>query len=121
MIRSRPRWCRSISSGAATRRSYCGGSGAVARCGEDLLGLAAAVPAASLGPLRRLKILVALEEVLDLVAQLVRDVVDVTDALEGWIAVGDAEELLVRAFLVLHVEDPDRADADPAAREGRVG
>src|SRR5690242_13877011 len=52
-------------------------SGAVARCGEDLLCLAAAVPAASLGPLRRLKILVALEEVLDLVAQLVRDVVDV--------------------------------------------
>ena len=77
MTRSRPRWSRSIGSGAATSARL-----ALARRGEDPLGLAAVAPAARLRPLRRLEILVPLEEVLDLVAQLVLDVVDVGDALE---------------------------------------
>src|SRR5438105_10676615 len=94
---------------------------AFARRSEDLLRLVAVAPAARLGPLRRLEILVALEEVLDLVAQLVLDVVDVGDALELRVAERYAEELLVGALLVLHVEDTDRADADPAAGERRVG
>src|SRR5256714_1109205 len=116
MIRSRPRWWRSIGSGAAMS-----GVHALARCGEDRLGLIAVPPAARLGLLRRLEVLVALEEVLDLVAQLVRDVVDVDHALEGGVAERDAQELLVRPLLVLHVEDADRAHADPAARKRRVG
>src|SRR3954462_11656088 len=116
MIRSRPRGGRSIGSGAAMS-----GVHALASGGEDLLRLVAVPPAARLGLLRRLEILVALEEVLDLVAQLVLDVVYVDHALEGGVAERDAQELLVRPLLVLHVEDADRADADPAARKRRVG
>src|SRR5439155_4147814 len=70
---------------------------------------------------RRLEILVALEEMLDLVAQFVLDVVDVGHPLELGSSERHAEELLVGAFLVGHVEDADRADADPAAGERRVG
>ena len=58
---------------------------------------------------------------LDLVPQLRVHVVDVADALEGRVAERHAEQLLVGALLVGHVEDADRADADPAAGEGRVG
>src|SRR5438477_12199912 len=112
MIRSRPRWRRSIGSGAAMS-----GVHALARCAEDLLRLVAVAPAARLRLLRRLEVLVALEEVLDLVAKLVRDVVDVADPLEGRVPQRHREELLVRALLVLHVEDPDRAHTDPAAGE----
>src|SRR4029077_1161972 len=95
--------------------------GARAGGGEDLLRLLAVAPAARLGPLRRLEILVALEEVLDLVSQLRRDVVDVADAVERGVADRLAEKLLVRPLLVRHVEDADRAYADAAAGEGRVG
>src|SRR5438132_3424276 len=116
MIRSRPRWWRSIGSGPAISARR-----ALARPSEDLLRLGPVSPAARLRPFRRFEVLVALEEVLDLVAQLVRDVVDVRDPLERWVAVRHTEELLVGPLLVLHVEDADRADADPAAREGRIG
>src|SRR5579859_1454023 len=116
MIRSRPRWRRSIGSSVAISAAF-----ALARRDEDLHRLVAAAPAARLRLLRRLEVLIALEEVLDLVAQLVLDVVDVVHALERGVAVRHAEELLVRPFLVRHVEDADRADADPAAGEGRVG
>ena len=58
---------------------------------------------------------------LDLVAELGVDVVDVADALEGRVAERHAEELLVGALLVGHVEDADRPHADAAAGKGRVG
>src|SRR5256886_2730823 len=98
-------------------------SGARAHAGrvEDLRGLCPVAPAARLGPLRGLQVLVALEEVLDLVAQLGVDVVDVAHALERRVAERHAQHLLVRPLLVRHVEDADRADADPAARERRLG
>src|SRR6185437_16105257 len=94
---------------------------ALAGAGEDLLRVVAVAPAARLRPFRRLEVLVALEEVLDLVAQLVLDVVDVGHSFERRVARRDTQELLVRTLLVLHVEDADRAHPDPAAREGRVG
>ena len=57
---------------------------------------------------------------LDLVAELGRDVVDVAHAHPGGVLERHADHLLVRAFLVRHVEEADDADADPAARERRL-
>ena len=93
--------------------------GASPRLVDDHLGLGAVAEAARLD-LLLLEILVDLEEVLDLVAELGRDVVDVADAHPGGVLERDAEDLLVRPLLVRHVEDADDASADPAARERRL-
>src|SRR5262249_19479007 len=66
------------------------------------------------------EVLVDLEEVLDLVTELRRDVVDVRQPPPDRVAQRDADDLLVRALLVGHVKDADRPDADAAAGEGRV-
>ena len=66
------------------------------------------------------EVLVDLEEVLDLVAQAGRDVVDVAEPAPARVVERDADHLLVGALLVGHVEDADRPHADAAAREGRV-
>src|SRR5581483_8884781 len=79
----------------------------------------AVAPASRLRLLRRLEVLVALEEVLDLVAQLGIDVVDVAYALERRVAERHAQHLLVGTLLVAHVEDPDRPDADATAGKRR--
>jgi hypothetical protein len=58
--------------------------------------------------------------VLDLVAQLGRNVVHVGDAHPSRILQRDTDDLLVRPLLVGHVEDADDAPADSAARERRL-
>ena len=57
---------------------------------------------------------------LDLVAELGRDVVDVAHAHPRRILERNADHLLVEALLVGHVEDADDAHADPAAGERRL-
>ena len=42
------------------------------------------------------------------------------EAAPGRVVQRDADDLLVRALLVGHVEDPDRMHADAAAGEGRI-
>src|SRR5581483_1193387 len=111
---------RARAGAAGRRRARPSASRPAARGFDDRLGLRAAAPALGLGPLRRLEVLVALEEVLDLVAQLGLHVGDVGDAVERRVAERHAEHLLVGPLLVAHVEDADRPDADAAAREGRV-
>ena len=96
---------------------------AVARAGacldHDHLGLGAVAETAGLD-LLLLEVLVDLEEVLDLVAELGRDVVHVVNAHPGGVAERHAEDLLVRALRVGHVEHADDARADPAAGERRL-
>src|SRR5258708_25986463 len=67
-----------------------------------------------------LEVLVHLEEVLDLVAQLRGDVVHVRDAHPRGILQRHADDLVVRPLLVLHVEDADGPHSDTAAGEGRI-
>src|SRR5579859_1180727 len=80
-----------------------------------------AVPEPVRGRRLVLEVLVDLEEVLDLLPERRGDVVDVVDGRPDGVAQRHADQLLVRAFLVRHVEDADRADPYAAAREGRVG
>src|SRR4051794_24881461 len=87
--------------------------------GDDRLRLGAVPVTARLG-LLRLQVLVDLEEVLDLVPQLRRDVVDVARRAPHRVVERDAEHLLVRPLLVRHVEDPDGAYADAAPGERRL-
>jgi len=68
-----------------------------------------------------LEVLVDLEEVLDLVSQPGRHVVYVPEPAPARVVQRHADDLLVGALLVAHVEDADGTDADAAAREGRVG
>ena len=86
---------------------------------DHLLRLGAVAEAARFR-LLLLQILVDLEEVLDLVAKLWRDVVDVVDAHPGRVAKRHEDDLLVAALLVGHVEDADDARADAATGEGRL-
>ena len=57
---------------------------------------------------------------LDLVAQLGGQVVHVGDPHPGGIPERNAEDLLVRSFLVGHVEDANDASSDAAPRERRI-
>ena len=86
---------------------------------DDHLCLGAVAEAAGLD-LLLLEVLVDLEEVLDLVAELGRDVVHVVDTHPGGILERDAEDLLVRPLRVGHVKDADDARRDPAAGERRL-
>src|SRR5581483_2148856 len=116
--------CRSAGCSIPSSRATAAGSAgccadAAARVGDDRLRRGAVAPASRLRLLRRLEVLVALEEVLDLVAQLGIDVVDVAYALERRVAERHAQHLLVGTLLVAHVEDPDRPDADATAGKRR--
>src|SRR2546423_11276642 len=95
-------------------------AGAPAARFDDFLRLGTVAEAAGLRPLRVLEVLVDLEEVLDLVAELRRDVVDIGDRAPRRIVERHAEHLLVGPLLVRHVKDTDRAHSDPAAGERRL-
>jgi hypothetical protein len=64
--------------------------------------------------------LVDREEVLDLVQQVRVHVVEISDVRPHGILERHAEDLLVRALLVAHPEQPDRTGGDPASRERRL-
>ncbi len=64
-----------------------------------------------------LEVLVGLEEVLDLEAVELADVLELLDVRLARVARGDAEDLVVAAGLVAHVEHADRAGAHEATGE----
>src|SRR5689334_19218701 len=84
------------------------------------LGVDTADPVGALDGLAGLQVLVDLEEVLDLQAVELRDVVDVTQVLHTRVRRGHAQQLVVAARLVRHPEHADRTALDEAAREGRL-
>ena len=88
-----------------------------ARPGLD--GLLATLPLADRDVLAGLEILVDLEEVLDLGQQLGPHVAGVRDARPGGVVVRHAEDLLVLAGLVVHLEHADRPAGHEAAGERR--
>src|SRR5215211_59801 len=85
-----------------------------------LLGVLAAVPAADLG-LLLLEVLVDREEVGDLVGQLLGQVAELLERVPGGIGQRHAQDLVVDALLVRHLEQRDRLDLDHAAGERRLG
>src|SRR5256885_1128790 len=84
------------------------------------LGVRAPHPARALDALPRLQILVDLEEVLDLQAVELADMVDVPQMLQAGILGRHAQHLVVAALLVGHPEHADGTAADEAARERRL-
>jgi tetratricopeptide (TPR) repeat protein len=84
------------------------------------LGAGAVRPVRALDGLARLQVLVDLEEVLDLQPVEFGDVVDVLQVLLPRVVRGDAEDLVVRALLVGHLEHPDDPGGHQAAGEGRL-
>src|SRR6185503_16098694 len=78
-------------------------------------------PAGDLHPFARLKVLVVGEEMLDLLDGDVGKVAVTGDAVEtgGDMGAGDGDDLLVLAFIVLHLQDAYGLDADH--RAGRDG
>lgn len=72
----------------------------------------------ALDGLAGLQVLVDLEEVGDLQPVEVRDVADVLHGGVARVVGGDAQDLLVRALLVLHHEHADGPALDGAAGEG---
>src|SRR5262249_26134312 len=94
-------------------------SGAGAGRPNDFLRLRPVTKSTRLGRFP-LEVLVDLKEMLDLVTQRRRDIVDVRDVAPGRVVERNTQHLLVRPLLVRHVEDADRAHADAAARERRL-
>src|SRR5699024_5603327 len=84
------------------------------------LGLGAAVPVGARDGLAGLEVLVGLEEVLDLQAPELADVLEVLDAVLAGVAGGDAQDLVVAAGLVAHVEHADRPRPHQATGPGRL-
>ena len=72
----------------------------------------------ALDGLAGLEVLVGLEEVLDLEAVELADLVELGDVGLSRVARRDAQDLVVAAGLVAHVEHADRASAHDAAGEG---
>ena len=87
--------------------------------GDDLVGVAAVVPAADHRVGAVLEVLVDVEEVRDLVEQRVADVGDVVHVAPGRVLERHAQHLVVLALLVGHLEDADRLHRDHAPRERR--
>ena len=85
-----------------------------------LLGLLAAHPVGALNRLAGLEVLVDLEEVLDLQAVELRDVLDVGTPGGALVGAGHAQDLVVAALLIAHTEHAQSAAADDAAGEGRL-
>ena len=79
----------------------------------------AAVPAAHLGRLARLELLVDLEEVRDLEEQRLGHVLELVP-LDAAVGARHHQQLGVRAVLVGHPEHPERTAEDVAARERRL-
>src|SRR5579859_118794 len=77
-------------------------------------------PPGRLDLLAWLERLVHLEEVLYLKEVELGDVADVAQVRHPRVGRGNAQDLVVRAFLVAHAEHPDRAAADQAARKRRL-
>src|SRR3954451_3938820 len=67
-----------------------------------------------------LEVLVDREEVLDLVAQLLRHVVELLERVPGRVGERDAQHLVVDPLVVLHPEQGDRLHVDHAPGEGRL-
>src|SRR5689334_3267329 len=82
------------------------------------LRLGAVHPAPDVGRLARLKLLIDVEEVPDLVEQVTRHVGQVPDTALADVVSGNAEQLGVRAALVVKPEHRDRAHCDQAAGKG---
>src|SRR6476469_1307912 len=96
------------------------------RAGEPLPGrsdlvqrVIAGVPAVDLDALL-LEVLVDAEEVRDLVAQLLGEVLERVERVPVRVAQRDGEDLVVDALVVAHPEERDGLDDDPAARERRL-
>ena len=70
--------------------------------------------------LARLKRLVDIEEVMDLLAEMGRHIVEVPHAGPPGIAQRNTDDLGVGPLLVFHPENPNWPGGDPAAREDRV-
>src|SRR6185369_16752970 len=87
--------------------------------GQDLERPFAAPPAEDVDALV-LEELVCLEEVLDLHEPMGPHLVEAVDVGLVRIGLGDAQDLVVGALLVTHLEDPDRAGPDVAAGERRL-
>ena len=94
--------------------------GAVDGLQDDLLGLDPATPVGAFDRLARLEVLVGLEEVLDLEAVELADVLQLGDVGDPGVVRGHHQDLVVAAGLVGHVEQTDRASADQAPWERRL-
>src|SRR5436190_5054989 len=92
---------------------------ALARVLDLLDRVLARVPAVDLH-LLLLEVLVDREEVGDLVAQLIRDVLELLHPIPARVAQWHAQHLVVNAGVVLHAEEGDRLHVDHAARKGRL-
>src|SRR4051794_2701203 len=79
----------------------------------------AGVPAVDLDALL-LEVLVDAEEVRDLVAQLLGEVLELLERVPVRVAQRHGEDLVVDALVVAHAKQGDRLDDDPAARERRL-
>src|SRR4051812_1046343 len=77
------------------------------------------VPAVDLHALL-LEVLVDAEEMRDLVAQLLREVLEPVERVPVRVAERHREHLVVDALVVAHAEQRDRLDHDPAAGERRL-
>jgi hypothetical protein len=84
------------------------------------LGLGAADPGGALHGLAGLELLVDLEEMLDLQAVVLGEVMDVAQVLGARVHGRDAQDLVVAALLVLHAEHADGAGLDQTAGKGRL-
>src|SRR5215472_5107549 len=84
------------------------------------LGGRAAGPVGALNRLAGLKILVNLEEVLDLQPVKLRQVINLTQVLGAGVARGDAEDLVVGSHLVGHPEHADHPPGDQAPGKCRL-
>ncbi|ETJ20696.1 hypothetical protein Q604_UNBC18390G0002, partial [human gut metagenome] len=72
----------------------------------------------ALNALARLQVLVDLEEVLDLQAVELADVLDIRTPGGALVRAGHAQDLVIPALLIAHTEHPQGAAADEAAGEG---
>src|SRR5215212_9177292 len=88
---------------------------ALDRVVEHPFGLAARLPAAHLAGLVRLQCLVDVEEVPDLGALVLRDVLQILDVVPADVGGRDAEQLGVRPPFVTHPEDRHRPSRDLTA------
>ena len=74
---------------------------------NDLSSFGSVAPLLNVDELAGLEVLVALEEVLDLVLGLLRNIGDVLDVLPAWVLVRNSDDLGIRARLVAHVQNAD--------------
>jgi hypothetical protein len=113
---------------APTARGRAPGAGEVGRQPANARARASSSTRCALGAIavarrphgQALELLVDLEELLDLGAEGLGDVVQVVDSGPEWVAQRNAHELVAASLLVDHAEDAYRPNANPAAGERRV-